>query len=85
MVPLVLKKELEKAGLQSSFLQRPTKNMQLFAAAVNALVTTSMGVTPESQDRLAELLQMQGGEQSDDDSADEGEEGHTEASHPPDC
>jgi len=77
----VLKKELEKAQPKAgaSFLQRPTKGMQLFAAAVDALVTASMGISTESRDRLTELLQVrQGGQQSQDDDSntdDEDEEG----------
>jgi hypothetical protein len=66
----VLQKSLDKAGA-SSFLQRPTKGMELFAASVNALVSTAMGVSAESKERLAELLQLQNhGGQPDDKSSD---------------
>jgi len=70
----VLKKELDSAGLKAgaSFLQRPTKGMRNFATAVNALVTASMGVSAESQDRLAELLQLnQGMDESQGEDAEE--------------
>lgn len=73
----VLKKELDSAGLKAgaSFLQRPTKGMRNFATAVNALVTASMGVSAESQDRLAELLQLnQGMDESQGEDAEEEEE-----------
>jgi hypothetical protein len=60
---MVLQKELEKAGLKASgtFLQQPTKGMQIFAAAVGELVTTAKGLSTESKERLASLLQLQTG------------------------
>jgi hypothetical protein len=60
---MVLKKELEKAGLKASgtFLQQPTRGMQIFAAAVGELVTTAQGLSAESKERLASLLQLQTG------------------------
>merc|ERR1719162_891172 len=63
----VLKKELEKATppKAASFLQTPTKGMQLFALAANTLATTAMGVSTDSQDRLAELLQIGDEDKSD--------------------
>jgi len=73
----VLKKELNKAGLKAgSFLQRPTKGMQVFAAALQALVTTSMGVSADTRERLSALLQtpgenQQSSEDVDDDKGDE--------------
>lgn len=73
----VLKKELNKAGLKAgSFLQRPTKGMEVFAAALQALVTTSMGVSADTRERLSALLQtpgenQQSSDESDDDKGDE--------------
>lgn len=76
----VLKKELEKAGLKTgnSFLQKPTKGMQLFALAANTLATTAMGISADTRDSLAELLQLGDGEgdeaksDSEDSSDEEG-------------
>jgi len=67
----VLKKELEKAtpAKAASFLQNPTKGMKLFALAANTLATAAMGVSADSQDRLAELLQI--GDQATSDSQDQ--------------
>merc|ERR1719498_1587613 len=74
----VLKKELEKAGLKAgaSFLQKPTKGMQLFAMAANTLATTAMGISADTRDRLAELLQLGNGdgEESESDSEDSEEQ-----------
>jgi len=73
----VLTKELSRAGLKAgSFLQRPTKGMQVFAAALQALVTTSMGVSADTRERLSALLQtpgenQQSSEDVDDDKGDE--------------
>jgi len=71
----VLKKELDKQGAKksASFLQHPTKGMQLFVMAAQTLATTAMGVSAESQDRLAELLQI--GDHSTSHSEDEDEDG----------
>jgi len=73
----VLKKELEKATpkVGASFLQRPTKGMQLFALAANTLATTAMGVSAETQDKLAELLEIKrGGDDASSDSNEDEEE-----------
>merc|ERR1740130_2612802 len=69
----VLTKELSRAGLKAgSFLQRPTKGMQVFATALQALVTTSMGVSADTRERLSALLQTPGeNQESDDDKGDE--------------
>jgi hypothetical protein len=74
---MVLKKELEKAGLKASgtFLQQPTRGMQIFAAAVGELVTTAQGVSAESKERLASLLQLQTGSSATSQSNSGSEEG----------
>jgi len=83
----VLKKELEKATpkVGASFLQRPTKGMQLFALAATTLATTAMGVSAETQDKLAELLEIQkdGDHARSDSNEDEDEEESKQDGAPP--
>jgi len=72
----VLTKEIKNPREAGSFLQRPTKGMQVFATALQALVTTSMGVSADTRERLSALLQtpgenQQSSEDVDDDKGDE--------------
>lgn len=70
----VLQNSMNKAGA-SSFLQRPTKGMELFTTSVNALVTTAMGVSAESKERLAELLHLQKSGDDSDDAGNDAQDG----------